>query len=132
MPALEDEMYEDIISSDEVDSLPLDNNAVDDSMDGSAMPAPPMAPRCIDPSAVDTLPCDLPGDFSLAEPSPPPAESSSAACSSLSELDRRILELQFLGWDNALGCLRVMMMWAWDSRWCLPWYVFMGLMAYHI
>lgn len=94
VPALEDGEYEEVKSVHyDVDSLPLDNNLFGDSMGDSAMPAPSVVPRC-DPSAVDTLPCDLPGDFSLAMPSPPPAESSSAASSSLSELDRRILELQ--------------------------------------
>ena len=119
VPALEDGEYEEVKSVHyDVDSLPLDNNLFGDSMGDSAMPAPSVVPRC-DPSAVDTLPCDLPGDFSLAMPSPPPAESSSAASSSLSELDRRILELQFLGWDKGWPlhlCVCVMMMWAWVSR----------------
>ena len=119
VPALEDGEYEEVKSVHyDVDSLPLDNNLFGDSMGDSAMPAPSVVPRC-DPSAVDTLPCDLPGDFSLAMPSPPPAESSSAASSSLSELDRRILELQLLGWDKGWPlhlCVCVMMMWAWVSR----------------
>lgn len=111
VPALEDGVYDEVMSVRyDVDSMPLD------WMGDSAMPAPSVVPRC-DPSAVDTLPCDLPGDFSLAMPSPPPAESSSAASSSLSELDRRILELQFLGWDKGWPLhLCVIMMWAWVSR----------------
>ena len=46
----------------------------------------------LDPSAVETLPCNLPGDYS---PGPLPEAPSSSR--TLSDIDARIAELQFLG-----------------------------------
>ena len=48
----------------------------------------------VDPSAVDTLPTDLPADFAMKMP---PTPEDVAETPTLSELDRRILELQYSG-----------------------------------
>ena len=53
-----------------------------------AVDSEPVPDERVDPSAVDTLPADLPGDFNLAMPSPTPSPAP------LSALDARILELQ--------------------------------------
>ena len=53
-----------------------------------AVDSEPVPGEVVDPSAVDTLPADLPGDFNLAMPSPSPSPPP------LSALDARILELQ--------------------------------------
>ena len=53
-----------------------------------AVDSEPVPDEVIDPSAVDTLPADLPSDFNLDIPSPSPTSPT------LSTLDARILELQ--------------------------------------
>lgn len=63
----------------------LDTQEFEDLM---AVDSEPVPDEVVDPCGVDTLPADLPGDFNLAMPSPPPESPT------LSALDARILELQ--------------------------------------
>lgn len=82
-----DDSLEALLDDSQVDSMPLPD-------DGASVPS--------DPSTFETLPTNLPGDFALRLPSPAPAPvaHNQAAEMSMSELDRRILELQFLGCDE--------------------------------
>lgn len=85
-PVLDDGL-DTLMDDSQVDSMPLPDA-------GASAPS--------DPSTFETLPTDLPDDFALRAPSPasppaPPAAHNQAAEMSMSELDRRILELQFLG-----------------------------------
>ena len=51
----------------------------------------------VDPVAVDTIPCNLPQDYSPGVAPEAPSSSSSGSAMSLSQIDQRIMELQFLG-----------------------------------
>lgn len=79
-----------------VDSVPLEGLE-----DSSSPPASASHPS--DPSTFETLPTNLPEEFCLQQPSPPPAAPaepatpSPAAEMSMSALDLRIAELTFLG-----------------------------------
>ena len=75
----------------------LGNDTLDELMTVDSVP--------LDPSAHDTLPCSLPGGYS---PGPlPEAAAPSSSSRSLSEIDARIAELQFLGCKLSLGWLNV-------------------------
>ena len=49
----------------------------------------------LDPNDRETLPVNLPADFS---PGPSAAEELPSSSSGVDDIDRRILELEFLGW----------------------------------